>query len=65
MVMSDFPLVASSSRHSSCAPLDQRHVKRMLEVRLADDPAVSMRGAELVSRRELLEPENTEASPRG
>jgi hypothetical protein len=44
--------------------LDQRDVQRMLEVRLANDAAVTVRGAELVSLRELLESENAKTSAR-
>ena len=42
--------------------LHQRHVERMLEVGLADDPRAALRRAAGVRQRELLEAEDTPAA---
>ena len=43
---------------------DERHVARVLEVRLTDDPREPVRGAELVRDREALDPEHALPSSR-
>src|SRR6185436_674275 len=44
--------------------LNQRHVERMLEVGLANYPAVAVRGAERVTGTKLLDPKGTDPIPR-
>ena len=57
------PVRRSSACHVRVGALHQRHVERVLEVGLADDPGAALRRAAGVRQRELLEAEHAPAAP--
>ena len=62
-VIRSSPVSRLQSLPQLVGPQEQRHVGRVLEVRLADDPGLPVAGAPVVRRGVPLQPEHPLAAP--